>query len=378
MRENSSTCYFNHGLRLGTCIAFELAVAAAATGGIWVGVGRAVEVGGDYFVSHEAAAATPATPMPEVPARLVAARLELSPPPVTRWSTVFDAPDEALLGPLAATPVTRVKLNHGGTSLSLRIDFASGARAAFKPEQTHPQSDPRREIAAYRIDRLLGIGHVAPAKSARFSVAALIAATDLPSRKYTSARMLDEMIVRRGIVRGELQWWIPEIHDAMIGKLRVDELEGIALWTSYLQVHAEIPPEIRTLVEQLATCVLYDVLIDNADRWTGYNTKASADRKVLYFMDNTLSFSMYSFGHEGNLFPLHRMQVFPRGLVARLRALTLDSLKSALETGDDDGGLAPLLNPVEIRAILARRDHLVGYIDEQVALFGEAVVLAFP
>ena len=37
--------------------------------------------------------------------------------------------------------------------------------SAFKPEQTFPQSDPRREIAAYRIDRLLRINHVAPAKA---------------------------------------------------------------------------------------------------------------------------------------------------------------------------------------------------------------------
>ena len=35
-----------------------------------------------------------------------------------------------LLAPLAATKVTGIKLNHGGTSLSLRVDFASGARAA--------------------------------------------------------------------------------------------------------------------------------------------------------------------------------------------------------------------------------------------------------
>jgi hypothetical protein len=356
-------------------------MAAGAVGGVWLGVGRAVDLAGDYFSAHEAAAATPAPPMPQPPEPLPSARLRVAATTPT-WPTIFEAPDEALLAPLGATPVTRVKINHGGTSLSLRLDFASGARAAFKPEQNHPQSEPRREIAAYRIDRLLEIGHVAPAKSARFAVQELIAATDPAARTYTSTRMLDEMIARGGIVRGELQWWIPEIRDATMpspgGKLRVDELEGIALWTSYLQVGATIPPEIRPLVEQLATCVLYDVVIDNADRWTGYNTKASADRKVLYFMDNTLSFSLFTFGHEGNLFPLHRMQVFPRGLVARIRALTVESIKAALETGDDEGGLSPLLNLAEIRAIISRRDHLVGYIDEQIAQYGENAVLALP
>ena len=52
---------------------------------------------------------------------------------------------------------TGTKLNIGGSSLSIRLDFASGARAAFKPHQIWPQSKPRREIAAYRIDRYLHI-----------------------------------------------------------------------------------------------------------------------------------------------------------------------------------------------------------------------------
>ncbi|MDB4958907.1 MAG: hypothetical protein JWO36_6476 [Myxococcales bacterium] len=355
-------------------------MAAGTFGGVWLGVGRAVDLAGDYFVSHEASAA-PSAPLPNALVRIPAAKLRVE-MPAPKWSTIFDAPDEVLLAPLGATPVTRVKLNHGGTSLSLRLDFASGARAAFKPEQNHPQSEPRKEIAAYRIDRLLGIGHVAPAKSVRFTMDELIAATDPESRKYTTGRMLDEMIAHGGTVRGELQWWIPEIRDAKLlgstGMLRVDELEGIALWTSYLQVGATIPEELRPLVQQLASCVLYDVVIDNADRWTGYNTKASPDLKTLYVMDNTLSFSLFTFGHEGNLFPLHRMQVFPRGLVEHLRGLTYESVKRALDTGEDAGELAPLLTPGEIRAILARRDHLVGYIDEQIAQFGETAVLALP
>ena len=36
------------------------------------------------------------------------------------------------------------------------------------------------------------------------------------------------------------------------------------------------------------------------------------------------------------------------------------------------------LTPVEIRAILARRDHVVKHVDEMIAKFGEAAVLALP
>ena len=121
---------------------------------------------------------------------------------------------------------------------------------------------------------------------------------------------------------------------------------------------------------------MFDVVIDNSDRWTGNNTKCSPDRKTLYFMDNTLSFSGFTLGHDSNLGPLHRMEVFPRRLVGRLRALTYESISRALDIGDET--LGPLLSPEEIRALLERRDHLLRYIDALVAELGEDRVLALP
>lgn len=354
-------------MRLGTCIALELCAIAGAAAGVWVGVGRALEM----TTGYEAAAATsPApriTPLP-VPELHVAAPAG-SP-------TVFDASDDLLLAPLGTTPVTRLKLNHGGTSLSLRLDFASGARAAFKPQQNHPQSDPRKEIAAYRIDRLLGIGHVPPSKPAAFTMDELIAAADPDTRTYTTGRLQDEAIAHDGVVHGELSWWIPEIRDQTIGQWRVDETEGMALWTSYLHPKVPIPDDVRPLVEQLDTCVLFDVLIDNADRWTGYNTKGSPDKRILYFMDNTLSFSLFTFGHKTNLDPLFRIEVFPRQLVERIRALTPATIEAALDIGDDP--LGPLLTKGEVEALIARRDHMLQYIDGLIAQYGEASVLALP
>ena len=121
---------------------------------------------------------------------------------------------------------------------------------------------------------------------------------------------------------------------------------------------------------------VFDVLIDNADRWTGNNTKSSVDRRTLYFMDNTLSFSLFTLGHETNLTPLHRIAVFPRRLVTRLRLLTFDTITKALESAGDP--LAPLLNPDEIRALLQRRDHIIAYVDDLSHMYGEAKVLALP
>jgi len=363
-------------VRLGTCIALELAVAAGAIGGLWFGVGQATELASTYLTGKEAIAAT-TVPTPtgmRAPERLPRSYLDVAPRPI---ENVYGAPDGELLAPLGASKVTRIKMNHGGTSLSVRLDFASGARAAFKPEQIHPQSDPRREIAAYRIDRLLGIGRVPPATAAAIPLTELLDAVDPGYLTYITERFADEAIVRNGVVHGELSWWVPEIKLAKLGPHRIDEHDGRDLWTFYLQAHAKIPDEMRPMCEQIAAVILFDVLIDNPDRWTGSNTEMSPDGKTLFFMDNTMSFSLFSVGHEGNLGALRRIQVFPRRLVERIRALTEDQIVDAIKMSDDRG-LGQLLHKDEIKAMLARRDNLMKYIDELIAELGEDAVLALP
>jgi hypothetical protein len=360
-------------VRLGTCIALELAALAGAVGGGWFVVSRGAELAGSYVQGREAAAATAAyrpeaAVQPLERSNLAAARLALD--------TVFGAPDAELLAPLAATPIARVKINHGGSSLSLRIEFASGARAAFKPMQIHPQSDPRREIAAYRIDRLFGIGHVAPAKSAAFAIDDLVAAVDTTNRASAATRIENEAIARDGMLSGELSWWIPEIKRVRLGGRYVDEPDGEQLWAEYLQAGAAIPAELRPMLAQLSTVIVFDVIIDNSDRWSGNNTQGSPDDRVLYFMDNTLAFSQYTLGHTTNLSRLYRIQVFPRGLIGKLRGLTGDAIRAALGPGDEV--LGPLLSEAELRAMLSRRDHLLEYVDGLIAELGENAVLALP
>src|SRR5262245_53960463 len=104
-------------VRLGTCIALELAVAGGAITGVWFIASRASDVAGSYLHGREAEAAT-ATYAPSLTvAPLERSRLAIAP---RGHSNVFGAPDGELLAPIGATPVTKVKLNHGGTSLSLR------------------------------------------------------------------------------------------------------------------------------------------------------------------------------------------------------------------------------------------------------------------
>ena len=75
--------------------------------------------------------------------------------------------DELLLDRVRTLPIMRFKLNHGGSSLSFRVEFADGSRAAWKPTQTNMQTIPRKEIAAYRLNRLLGLQRGSPGGAAR-------------------------------------------------------------------------------------------------------------------------------------------------------------------------------------------------------------------
>ena len=365
-------------MRLRTCLAVELVVGLGLFGGAGVGGVYAVRAGGAYLADTEAAAAT-AEPPPRAAAvapieRLSAPRLEVV-AAAPRLGTVFPDADEALLAPLRSARVVRVKLNHGGTSLSMRLDFAGGGRAAFKPEQTFFQSNPRFEVAAYRIDRLLGIGHVAPAFARDFTVEELIAALDPSQRGWGEQKMIEAMEPKNGRIAGEVQWWIPEIIDATMQGERIDETDGVLRWHRYLRAGARIPPDAYEMARQVSDVILFDFVIDNVDRWTLSNTKGSPDGHVLYFMDNTLSFTTFPEGLPKSQVYLRRAEKFSRRLVARLRSLTRDELEHALA---DKGPLGPLLFPDEITAVLGRRDAALAYIDHLVALHGEDEVLAFP
>ena len=259
--------------------------------------------------------------------------------------------------------------------MSLRLEFDNGAKAAFKPEQTFLQSNPRREIAAYRVDRLLGIGRVPPAIGRTFSLAELEAAVD-KSQRGQVGRLRSEAIARRGQVKGEASWWIPVLADTFIGNNRVDSTDAIVTWRRWLKVGATIPEDRRELCAQLSSMTLFDFVIDNPDRWTGNNAKASEDKAVMYFMDNTMSFSRSKKGSHKNHIYLARAQVFSRRLVARLREIDEAQVRAALEP--EAAPFDRLLTDPEIEALLGRRDHVLEYVDALIAEHGEDRVLVFP
>lgn len=314
-------------------------------------------------------ATPPSSSPPAVPEPVA---LEVEPPPIEAPTGPFSlAGDNELLGPLRDEAVVTWKTNTGGTSLSLRVEFASGARAAFKPEQIHGGSTPRREIAAYRIDRLLGLGRVPPAVGRVFARDEFVAKAASPADR---ARLDEEAIAVDGTIRGELSWWVPVLVDPLVKGYPLDETEGIMTWRKLLLPSADVPETERLLLAQLSDLTAFDFLIGNVDRWTGGNLKGNKAQTQLYFLDNTMAFAPDA-GTGRTLGYLQRVGKFSRRLVARLRRLTADEIAAALR---DPAPFDYLLSNDEIAGIMRRRDVFIGYVDDLIAKHGEAKVLAFP
>src|SRR5690606_31124601 len=122
-----------------------------------------------------------------------------------------------------------------------------------------------------------------------------------------------------------------------------------------------MPESERHMLSQISSMVLFDFIINNPDRWSGGNVNMSEDGRVLYYMDNTLSFGREPEGHRKCQTYLKRSQRFSRRLVSALRALTEEQVREAL--AHDLGPFERLLTDEEIAMVMKRRDYALDYID---------------
>lgn len=296
---------------------------------------------------------------------------QLEPDPVVISSdvagTFLGMKDELLLDRMRSQEIAKAKLNKGGSSISFRLDFADGSKASFKPEQINPQTVPRKEIAAYRINRLLGMNHVPPATHRTLHRDELIGKLP-PELAFFEKRITAETIFdEEGFTRGEVQYWIPVIVDS-----HLDTLENVLAWWKWMTVGEEIPPDKVQLMEQLSSLLVFDLLTNNSDRFSGGNLMTSPDGKTLFWMDNTFGFQIEPEGHVRCRTYLFRAQKFSRKFIDAVRRMDLASLRAALEV--EPG----MLTDAEMRSVIARRDVALKYVDGLIAQFGEDKVLVFP
>jgi hypothetical protein len=354
-------------VRLGGCILVELTLA----GGLLFGGGFAAEraataVAAEIRSAGHVAGLGPApTPRQEIS--------EAPDPAITQEpaGTFLGMSDDVLLERVRAQPIVRFKVKTGGSSLSFRIDFADGSRAAWKPAQTNLQTSPRKEVAAYRINRLLGLNAVPPAAPRAVERDELFSRLDPDSLSFLPRIQAETVFDPSGKTAGVASYWIPVVKDSGF-----DKGPGLQQAQSWLTQGQSIPPDRRSLAIQLSELVVFDFLTSNPDRYTGGNMKMSPDGTRLFFMDNTMAFFTQPDGNDTTRSALLRTQRFSRRLYEALDRLDVAHIERTL--AEEAESPFEILTPAEIRAVVARRDVVKRHIAELVTQYGASNVLAFP
>jgi hypothetical protein len=355
-------------VRLPTLLAAELTVVATLVVGGGYGVTRGVRAARGLLATGAAAGRGPSLAL--------GARRDLSSLPDLRVAlessgTFLGMSDEVLLERVRTQPIVRFKVNHGGSSLSFRIDFADGSRAAWKPTQTNRQTIPRKEVAAYRINRLLGLNAVPPAAERAVARDELLGHLHPESLALLPRIQAETLFGPGGKVTGTASYWIPVIKDSGF-----DTPEGQQVAQTWLSVGQRIPPDRRPMAAQLSDLVVFDFLTANPDRYSGGNMKMSPDGRQLFYMDNTMSFFVDPEGNRKNRDALLRTQRFSRELVRALERVDAPTLERVL--AEETGTPYEILTPAEIGAVVSRRDVVRQYVAVLVDHFGPNEVLAFP
>ncbi len=285
--------------------------------------------------------------------------------------TFLGMSDEILLERVRTQPIVGFKLSHGGSSLSFRVDFADGSRAAWKPTQTNMQTIPRKEVAAYRLNRLLGMNAVPPAAPRAVSREELFSRLHPDSLPAVPRIQAETVFGPTGKTIGAASYWIPVIKDSGF-----DTPEGQQQAATWLTQGQRIPLERRRMAAQLSDLMVFDFLISNPDRYSGGNMKMSPEGTQLFFMDNTMSFFMNPEGSERNRTALFRTQRFSRKLYQALGQIDVPTLTRVLS--EEAGSPYEVLTAAEIKAVVARRQVVQRHIDGLIAAHGANAVLAFP
>jgi len=356
-------------VRLPGYVLAELTIAAALVAGGGTGA--------FYGVRHARASLAARTHAATVASEALPARDDLSDLGDLRVSlessgTFLGMSDDLLLARVRTQPIVRFKFNHGGSSVSFRVEFADGSRAAWKPTQTNTQTIPRKEIAAYRLNRLLGLNAVPPAAPRAVSRDELLSHLHPESLEFLPRIKAETIFGPNGVTMGTASYWIPVIKDSGF-----DTPEGQKLSQTWLSVGGEpIPPDRLSFARQISDLILFDFLTSNPDRYSGGNMKMSPDGSELFFMDNTMSFFVDPQGTEKNREVLYRTQRFSRELYQALDRVTVPTLQRAL--AQEPGANYEILTPAEIDAVVGRRQLLQRYIGDLIGKYGAREVLFFP
>jgi len=315
--------------------------------------------------------------------------------------TFLGEPDGARRLALAQGEITEIERGRGGRSMGFRLTLADGTRGYFKPEQEFSGAHWFSELAAYYLDRALGLGRVPPSIGRSLEWAPL-------RRAAGDDRRVNEVNVQAdGRVRGAFIWWIPERliplrtgvgwerWIRMRGGIELTPFQRPSEYRSDVRRNADLrvaqragdtvdfsvlrgdgpragPPDTPDRAAELSDLILFDYLTSNVDRWGGNNTniRTRGPSGPLIYLDNGAGF--WPNAHLSLMETRLRMvQRFRRSTVAAIRGLNLSRLRELMATDP----LAPLLSERLVTGIGERAERLVEHVDRTRERFGDQIWL---
>lgn len=334
----------------------------------------------------------------------------------------FEVPDGDLRERLATQPIREVERGYGGRSVAFKLTLADGTRGYYKPEQTFSAAHWWAEVAAYHLDRALGLHRTPPVVSRRLPWAVL--RDSAPSDE----RFAEVIVAEDGTVRGAISYWVPDHLSAMRFGHGWERWVRVQTWPDaavspfqrprvYMNLlaaqralatngdpedggvdratsgdpadtlatdlaanarndegtvlpAAPVEPDDPERAAELSDLIVFDYLTQNTDRWGGGNanvlTRGLGGRIV--FLDNAAGFPATVSPTTALMDSrLRVLQRFRRRTVAALRALNIPALARRMQTEP----LTPILDERQLSQLERRRDIVLERVAEMQARFGQ-------
>jgi hypothetical protein len=300
-------------------------------------------------------------------------------------------PDDARIQTLRSGAISTITKGRGGRSLAFRVTFEDGTQGYFKPKQTFSAAHWYSEVAAYYLDRELGLGRV-PATTGR-----VFAWSELKRAAGNDDRVSELGIAPDGTLKGAFICWIPEpLKRLRMGRtwerwVRVQKSLPITPYQRPVDYRADLNrrPGVREATDpsrplahapdtagrpaELSDLIVFDYLTQNVDRWGGdfTNVRTRGPGGPLIYLDNGAGFWLGEQRLGLMEARLKALQRFRRSTIEAVRRLDVGRFAARLKTDP----LAPVLNEKQLDGLARRRDAVVQHVDALIARYGEANVL---
>jgi hypothetical protein len=291
--------------------------------------------------------------------RVLAQAPDVPAPRVPSRGRMFNGINEERILEALRTAHVDARRGVGSTSVNFYLDLTGDIDAGWKACYVDHCERYRAEIAAYRLNRLLGLTRVPPA------ISRVLTRSTLRLARPCSIPIIFDRTDR---ARGAAVYWVPSMRDSGIDRTR--EIER---WTRWLRQGEEIPVDQMPRAEDVSTLLVFDFLTGNWDRWSGSNVPMDPGGHLIY-RDNNGGFEepFVDALMNRSLQWLRRAQKFNRAVIERARALTEASVRTEMALDPDREH--PPLSDAQIRSLLRRRDVLVQHVDTLVARHGARAV----